>query len=143
MTPDPERVRRVLRRAYALKRTLPPGSLARLLVDALDRQYGPLAHPEQEQEEPAVTSMFDSWSTTLEDLTARRFLHMHKDGRRCRQCDDDGKCRYLTWAVGYFTRIGDPVPGQAADILARASHPGEVTPAELREVAQTLRRRIQ
>ncbi|MDG4790358.1 hypothetical protein O7626_31315 [Micromonospora sp. WMMD1102] len=48
MSADPEQVRAVLRRAYALKRSLPAGSLARLLIDALDRQYGPLAHPEQE-----------------------------------------------------------------------------------------------
>ncbi|MDG4790359.1 hypothetical protein O7626_31320 [Micromonospora sp. WMMD1102] len=86
--------------------------------------------------------MFDSWSTTLEDLTARRFLHMHRNGARCWQCDDDGRCRYLTWAVGYFARIGDPVPGQAAEILARACHPEQVSPAELRQVAQTLRGRV-
>ncbi|MEQ4301607.1 hypothetical protein ABNF97_09470 [Plantactinospora sp. B6F1] len=86
--------------------------------------------------------MFDGWSATLEDLTARRFLHMHRDGRRCWQCDPDGRCRMLTWAVDYFAQAGDPVPGQATEILARAAHPDKVTAEELREVAQTLRGRM-
>ncbi|WP_422772118.1 hypothetical protein ACN28C_03200 [Plantactinospora sp. WMMC1484] len=48
MTNDPARIRRMLRRAHVLKRTLPPGSLAQRLIDALDRRYGPLSEPEQE-----------------------------------------------------------------------------------------------
>ncbi|WP_422773919.1 hypothetical protein ACN28C_14125 [Plantactinospora sp. WMMC1484] len=89
-----------------------------------------------------MTSMYDGWSTTLEDLTARRFLTMHRDGRRCWQCDPDGLCRLLTWAFDYFRRSGEPMLGQAAEILARATHPGWLTAAELREIARTLRGRL-
>ncbi|MFY1689453.1 hypothetical protein [Plantactinospora sp. WMMB782] len=86
--------------------------------------------------------MFDGWSTTLEDLTARRFLHMHRNGARCWQCDTDGRCRFLTWAVDYFAQAGNPIPGQATEILARACHPDQVSATELRQVAQDLRGRV-
>ncbi|MFY1690902.1 hypothetical protein [Plantactinospora sp. WMMB782] len=89
-----------------------------------------------------MTSMFDGWSSTLEDLTARRFLHMHRNGAHCWQCDPGGQCRFLTWAVDYFATAGDPVPAQATEILARAAHPDKVTPAELRQVAQEMRGRL-
>lgn len=87
-----------------------------------------------------MTSMFDGWSPNLDDLIARRFLLMHRNGRRCQSCTGDGRCRHLAWAVNYFRRPGEPVPGQAALILARALH--TVSAAELRRIADELAARL-
>ena len=70
-----------------------------------------------------MTSMYDGWSSSLEHLTARRFLSQHRDGRRCWHCDGDGACNMLTWALDYLGLPARSVPGQAAAILLRGAIP--------------------
>ncbi|MFC6017204.1 hypothetical protein ACFP2T_13430 [Plantactinospora solaniradicis] len=84
-----------------------------------------------------------AWST-LNDLTATRFLNMHRDGRRCWHCNPvTGYCRWRSWAVEHLLFDGgEPVPGQAAAILTRGIYPGSLTAVDLRSLADQLAVRL-
>lgn len=49
-----------------------------------------------------MTSMYDGWSSAVEHLTARRFLNIHRNGRRGWCCPREGTCPFLTWALDYL-----------------------------------------